>query len=264
MTKKRGWQNTCVWQAYDLRILWWSSLKSMFSGLLQKDLFKGGWTSPQKFFKQNYCHACDIRFAVFFPLPSCCIKYTISRMWLYFYHYHSPLYPASRAFLSLTWFWCTHERLYISWVRSLLGMQCVLLGYSFKPRPNSHVLGTVGSVMPISLTINGCLHLKKTVWRERTRLTQVQKFGLQWLQRVDTIQAEPPCLLTQGDGSSARRVPPLISYYNEELQAWTLQCLHFPWIFVVVIVVLGFALQRLFISLSYLLLLIYLFQYWRR
>ena len=145
--KKRGWQNACVWQAYDLRVLGWSSLKSMFSGLLQKDLFKGGWSSPQKFFKQNYCHACDIRFAVFFPLSSCCIKYTISRMWLYFYHYHSPLYPASRAFLSLTWFWCTHERLYISWVRTLLGMQCMLLGYSFKPRPNSHVLGTAGSVM---------------------------------------------------------------------------------------------------------------------
>ena len=37
----------------------------------------------------------------------------------------------------------------------------MLLGYSFKPRPNSCVLGTVGSVMPISSTINGCLHLKK-------------------------------------------------------------------------------------------------------
>ena len=156
--RKRGRQNTCVWQAYDLRVLWWSSLKSMFSGLLQKDLFKGGWSSPQKFFKQNYC-------------PVLLHKYTISRMWLYFYHYHSPLYPASRAFLSLTWFWWTHKRLYISWVRSLLGMQCMLQGYSFKPRPKSHVLGAVGSVMPISLTIKGCLHLKKTVWRERTRLT---------------------------------------------------------------------------------------------
>ena len=41
-------------------------------------------------------------------------KLTISRMWLCFYHYHSPLYLASRAFLSLAWFWCTHERLYIS------------------------------------------------------------------------------------------------------------------------------------------------------
>ena len=26
-------------------------------------------------------------------------------------------------------------------------MQCMLLGYSFKPRPNSRVLGTAGSVM---------------------------------------------------------------------------------------------------------------------
>lgn len=39
----------------------------------------------------------------------------------------------------------------------------MLLGYSFKPRRNSRALGTAGPVMPISLTINGRLHLKKTI-----------------------------------------------------------------------------------------------------
>jgi len=74
--ERRGRQNACVWQtwrAYYFCVLWWSSLKSkMFSGLVQKDLLKGGWSSMKKFFKQSYCHTCHTRFAVFFPLPSCC------------------------------------------------------------------------------------------------------------------------------------------------------------------------------------------------
>ena len=45
----------------------------MFSGLLQKDLFKGSWSLTESFCKQNYCHACHSRFAVLFPLPSCCV-----------------------------------------------------------------------------------------------------------------------------------------------------------------------------------------------
>ena len=49
-------------------------LTSMFSGLLQKDLFKGRWILAKSYFKQNYCHACHTRFAVFFPLPSCCVS----------------------------------------------------------------------------------------------------------------------------------------------------------------------------------------------
>ena len=57
-----------TWQAYYLCVLWSSSHKSMLSGLLQKDLFKGGWSSPEKFF---WCHPCHTRFAVFFPLLSC-------------------------------------------------------------------------------------------------------------------------------------------------------------------------------------------------
>ena len=46
----------------------------MFSGLLQKELFKGGCSSAEMFFQTNYCHACHTRFAVFFPLTSCCVS----------------------------------------------------------------------------------------------------------------------------------------------------------------------------------------------
>ena len=55
-----------LWKAYYLCFFVWSSLKLTFSGLLQNDLFKGGWSSAEKFFKQNYCHACHTRFAVSF------------------------------------------------------------------------------------------------------------------------------------------------------------------------------------------------------
>ena len=30
----------------------------------------------KSYFKQNYCHACHTRFAVFYPLPSCCVFVT--------------------------------------------------------------------------------------------------------------------------------------------------------------------------------------------
>ena len=53
--ERRGRQNACVWQtwqAYYLCVLWWSSLKLMFSGLWEKDLFKGGWSSAEKFLIQ--------------------------------------------------------------------------------------------------------------------------------------------------------------------------------------------------------------------
>ena len=73
----------------------------------------------------------------------------------------------------------------------------MLLGYSFEPRPNSRVLATAGSVMPIGLSINGCSHSKKkkNSWQERTRLTSLRR-----PQRLDVIQAELPfLLLTQED-----------------------------------------------------------------
>ena len=77
--KKRMAKRLCVTNVTGLLLehfLWWSSLlvKIIFPGLLQKDLFKGGWSSADKFFKQNYCHACHTRFAVFLPLPSCCVS----------------------------------------------------------------------------------------------------------------------------------------------------------------------------------------------
>ena len=36
----------------------------------------------------------------------------------------------------------------------------MLLGYSFKPRPNGHALGTAGSVMTNDLPIDVCAHSK--------------------------------------------------------------------------------------------------------
>ena len=49
-------------------------LSLMFSGLLQKGLFKERCSLVKCFFKQNYCHACHTIFAVFFPLRSCCVS----------------------------------------------------------------------------------------------------------------------------------------------------------------------------------------------
>ena len=51
-----------------------SLLTLMFFALLQKDLFKGMWSLAEGFFKQNFCHACHTRFAVVFPLLSCCVS----------------------------------------------------------------------------------------------------------------------------------------------------------------------------------------------
>ena len=67
---------------------------------------------------------------------------------------------------------------------SLLRMCCMLLGYRLEPRPNSPTLGSAGSVMTICLSINGCSHSKKTVWREKTRLTSPGVW-LRWLQMHD-------------------------------------------------------------------------------
>ena len=56
-------------------------------------------------------------------------------------------------------------------VRFLLSMRGMFLGDTFEPRRNNRALATAGSVMAIGLSVNGCSHLKKTVLRERTRLT---------------------------------------------------------------------------------------------
>ena len=63
-----------------------------------------------------------------------------------------------------------------AWIelRSLLSIRGMLskdIPGSFNPRPNSYALATVGSVMTIGLSINGCLHSKIPVWWERSKLT---------------------------------------------------------------------------------------------
>ena len=75
--ERRGRQNDWVWQTwrgYYLRVLSGIHLTLLFLALLQKDLFKGMWSLAEGFFKENYCHACHTRFAVVFPLPSCCVS----------------------------------------------------------------------------------------------------------------------------------------------------------------------------------------------
>ena len=74
---RRGQQNVSAWQTwqgYNVHVMSWSSLRINVLWFLQKDLFKGKWCLAKSYFNQNYCHACHTRFAVFFPLPSCCVS----------------------------------------------------------------------------------------------------------------------------------------------------------------------------------------------
>ena len=108
-------------------------------------------------------------------------------LFLFFSPIFFPLvrfHSASRTFLSFSWFLRTLKSLCVNRLRSLLRMCCILLGYRFAPRPNSPTLGSAGSVMTICLSINGCSHSKKTVWREKTRLTSPGVW-LRWLQMHD-------------------------------------------------------------------------------
>ena len=70
----------------------------------------------------------------------------------------------------IAWFSRTRERLGMNRVRSLLRINQTLLGYGFKTRPNSHVLGTASSVRTISFINKQLLALKKPVWQEKVRL----------------------------------------------------------------------------------------------
>ena len=70
---RRAWQ---TWQGCYLGVLSWSSLNIIFSGLLQIHLFKGRW-SLAKSLSQKVT-ASHRRFAVFFPLPSCCVRSLLS------------------------------------------------------------------------------------------------------------------------------------------------------------------------------------------
>ena len=40
----------------------------------KRPVYRKGEVRRKKFFKQDYCHACHTRFAVFFHLPSCCVS----------------------------------------------------------------------------------------------------------------------------------------------------------------------------------------------
>ena len=83
MAGRRGRQNACAWQKwqdYYVRVLsWYIHITLTFTSLYKKIPFKGEWSLAKSCFKQNYCHACYTRFAVFFPLPSGCVnKFTQS------------------------------------------------------------------------------------------------------------------------------------------------------------------------------------------
>ena len=106
---------------------------------------------------------------------------------------------ASGAFLWFVRFWRTRERLCVNRIRPLLSMRGMLLvsnpgliaacllqrarlkssstpSLSMSRNPDVAWLKEMGqnwtsSVMTIGLSINGCTHSKKTIWRERTRLT---------------------------------------------------------------------------------------------
>ena len=62
-----------------LRVLSWSLLNINVFWSLQKDPFNGKWNlAKNNYFKQNYCHAWDTKFAIFVPLPSCCVSSLIT------------------------------------------------------------------------------------------------------------------------------------------------------------------------------------------
>ena len=78
--------------------------------------------------------------------------------------------PANTAFLSLPRFWRTREGLCMNRVLSSLSMCCILLWYSFEPRPNSCALVTAGSDVTIGLSISRSSQTKKknSLTRENT------------------------------------------------------------------------------------------------
>ena len=81
--ERRGRKNVCVWQTWqgcNLHVMSWSSLSINVFWFLQKDLFKGKWWLAKSYFKQICCHGCHTRFAVFFPLPSCCVSLLIIKL----------------------------------------------------------------------------------------------------------------------------------------------------------------------------------------
>ena len=73
----RVWQ---TWQGYYLRVLSLSLLNILcFLVFYKKISLKEGEVWRKDISKQNYCHACHTRFAVFLPLSSCCLSSLLSR-----------------------------------------------------------------------------------------------------------------------------------------------------------------------------------------
>ena len=71
-------------------------------------------------------------------------------------------------------------------------MHSMLLGYSFKPSPNSLAFGTSDPVMTIGLSISNARTRKTSSTREN--MADWSKFELRRPQRLGAIQAGPPFL----------------------------------------------------------------------
>ena len=116
-------------------------------------------------------------------------------------------------------FWRSHERLCI---RSLLSMRGMLLRYSFEPRPKGRVLVSLGSVMTIDQSINGCSHSEKrnSLAREN-KIDQSRSMGCgQCPQRFDTIQAERPFhLLTREEAKGSLLVGCVVFRGNKKVKS---------------------------------------------
>ena len=56
----------------------------MFSDPLQIELFKGGWSSAEKFFNQHNCHACHTRFVLLSKLTENQAKFTLTSVEIHF------------------------------------------------------------------------------------------------------------------------------------------------------------------------------------
>ena len=91
-------------------------LPLIFSRLLQKGLFKERWSLAKSHLKQNYCHACHTRFAVFFPLPSCCASSLLTEG-----QWHTLDLKRSRQCNSTkTYITCINKKTLEWWKRNLL------------------------------------------------------------------------------------------------------------------------------------------------
>ena len=80
---RRGLQNARVWQTwqgYYLRVLSLSLLNILcFPVFYKKISLNESEVWRKDISKQDYCHACHTRFAIFLPLPSCCVSSLLER-----------------------------------------------------------------------------------------------------------------------------------------------------------------------------------------